>query len=456
VTIDGRVPRILYVEDDRASADMVKDVLEQAGYICDIAPDAVDGFRIALRKHLDLLLLDLGLPGIDGTELLSVLRALGVTVPVIVISAQGTRENLSVLAPLKVQSFMSKPISPREMLKVIKASLPETAPDYPLLVGPPGPGRRVAPENGADTQDHLELDALTADLHAANRRADELEGKLRRADLNLKLTRMEIDEAKESLVSSARALLGILENKEAFSGSHGSRVAEYSLMLAERLRIPPRTRGYLEIAALLHDIGKVTLSAQIAGTPPEQLTDEQRSAYERHPEAGRVIIEHMVSGGHVADFVGAHHENFDGTGFPGRLIGAETPLEARVIAVADAMDHSLQQPDDEPLDFRRARDTLKKSRATALDPVIADQALVVVDELEAFYLSHVAVEVEVLSLKGGETLAQHLDGPTGLFYLPRGAVIDDSYRERLQAMARQRREPFTVMVYEDKASDSSG
>ena len=446
--IDGRKPQILYVEDEGASADMVKGVLEQAGYACDVAPEAIAGFRIALQKHIDLLLLDLALPGIDGVEFLSVLRALEVPVPVIVVSAQGTQRHVSGVAPLGVEKFLAKPISPRQLLAEVKATMPKRARTYRLLGAASDPdgghaARRTTTRNGRGG----ETGEIRADLLNARSEVDSLTTRLATLERDLEFARMSADQAKESLVGSARALLGLLENREAFSGSHGARVADYALRIANRISLPEASTHALEVAALLHDIGKVGFPVEVLTREPDRLVGEARATYMLHPDAGHAIIRHMTGGGGVAEIVRAHHENYDGTGFPDRLKGSSIPVEARIIAVADSIDRLIQGEDAESIDFTGARRAFSALRERALDPVMTDHALEIVDEFEKFLLGHTAQMVDVFNIEIGAVLAQDVISPDGFLYLHRGTVVTRQYRDRLLGLAAGRRGQSAVLVY---------
>ena len=449
MNLSKSVRTVLCVEDDKASGHLVRAVLEEKGYACLWARHAGEGLRLALRHHVDLLLLDLGLPGVDGIELLRMLRELSVPAPVIVISAHATPENALTLGKLGVRKFVVKPIRRRDLLDEVANAMPETSLTYPLLGTPQGTTRQP-PKARQDAPEGLrrELDQAVAEQQAAKRQAAELDSRLETLQRELMGARQEAEQVKESLVGSARALLGILDNRETFSGSHGARVADLALKIATRLGIPEGSLHYVEIAGLLHDIGKITLPEHVLGKEPEQMTAEERRAYVRHPEAGQVVIEHMVAGGRVAEIVRAHHERHDGTGFPDGLATSAVPLEARIIAAADAADRALHHRTPDEPDIAAARDRLRRLRGSALDPVITDHALTVLDELEEFWATHRAVAVDVYSLVGGETLAQDVRSTDGLLYLPRGAVITEGYRSRLRRLAHDGSGTFTVKVYE--------
>jgi putative nucleotidyltransferase with HDIG domain len=121
-----------------------------------------------------------------------------------------------------------------------------------------------------------------------------------------------------------------------FSGSarHSETVGRYAEMMARELGLPEQRVGRVRLAGLLHDIGKVGVPETIL-QKPGKLTQEEFEIVKQHPELGAQILEHPCLAD-VRGWVGAHHERPDGGGYPLGLRGDALPLEARIVAVADA------------------------------------------------------------------------------------------------------------------------
>jgi len=129
------------------------------------------------------------------------------------------------------------------------------------------------------------------------------------------------------------------EYRDEDTGAHVLRMAKYSHLLAERLGLPKDQCAAIELAAPMHDIGKVGIPDHIL-LKPGQLTDEEWHIMQQHPRFGHAILQDSPS-----EFIclGAtialgHHERFDGTGYPQGLAGEQIPIEARIVAVADVYD----------------------------------------------------------------------------------------------------------------------
>jgi diguanylate cyclase (GGDEF)-like protein/putative nucleotidyltransferase with HDIG domain len=141
-------------------------------------------------------------------------------------------------------------------------------------------------------------------------------------------------------IAGERFLAVVLDLSEAvdlrFSGSarHSETVGRYAEMMARELGFSEQRISRVRLAGMLHDIGKVGISDSIL-SKSDALTPEEFEIIRRHPELGAQILQHP-SLADVSEWVGAHHERPDGRGYPLGFSGAEIPLEARIVAVADA------------------------------------------------------------------------------------------------------------------------
>lgn len=134
----------------------------------------------------------------------------------------------------------------------------------------------------------------------------------------------------------ALRLLQAIERQDPAGGSHGARVALHAAELAQRLGFEGHDRAQIRFAAHLHDIGKIGLPVA-AMHEHDAMEETEREAYHTHPARGADYLR-VSAGRDVAAAVGAHHERWDGAGFPAGLAGLDIPIGARIIAVADAWD----------------------------------------------------------------------------------------------------------------------
>ncbi len=131
--------------------------------------------------------------------------------------------------------------------------------------------------------------------------------------------------------------LELLKRKNKFMYMHSQQVANYAACTAARLGLSKREIGIIRTAALMHDIGLLSVPNTILNKLP-YLSVREKAQYKRHCIAGYSMLENMEEFSSVIDLIRSHHENWNGTGYPKRLKGVNIPLGARIIAVADYYD----------------------------------------------------------------------------------------------------------------------
>ena len=166
------------------------------------------------------------------------------------------------------------------------------------------------------------------------------------------------------------ALNQLLDLKDLNTGVHSTRLAEWSVRIGRELGFDDAALRDLEVAAILHDIGKI-------GTPdhilkkPARLTDEEREIIKKHPEYGWAVLRVVPGFERVSLFVLHHHEAFDGTGYPAGLRGDEIPIGSRIVSVMDAFDAMISsRPYRRGLSLEEAVRRLEAGIGTQFDPVI--------------------------------------------------------------------------------------
>jgi putative nucleotidyltransferase with HDIG domain len=165
--------------------------------------------------------------------------------------------------------------------------------------------------------------------------------------------------------------------RDAHTLAHSFRGARYAVALARRLEVDDQLAAAIEWGALLHDIGKVAVPAEILHKEGP-LTPEEEAVMRRHPRHGYQLVRDLVFLGPALDVVLSHHERWDGGGYPNCLAGDSIPLAARVFAVADTYDAITS---DRP--YRRARGhaeavaELARVAGTQLDPRLVEAFLAI-------------------------------------------------------------------------------
>lgn len=172
------------------------------------------------------------------------------------------------------------------------------------------------------------------------------------------------------------ALASSLELRERYTAGHSRRVRDYSLLLAEEMGCrDPTFLSSLAEGALLHDVGKIAVPDRVL-LKPGPLDPEELALMRRHPETGAALIGGIRSLGAVRELILAHHERYDGTGYPRGLRGAAIPLAARVFSLADAFDAlTTERPYHAAKSWEEAAWTIAEARGSHFDPEVVDAFL---------------------------------------------------------------------------------
>jgi putative nucleotidyltransferase with HDIG domain len=170
----------------------------------------------------------------------------------------------------------------------------------------------------------------------------------------------------------AAALLAMLAERDRRTWEHSRVTAQWAGRLAFEMRIEPERSRFIECCALLHDIGKIVTPRRIL-LKPGPLDEVEWTIVRDHSAVGARILERVSSLARCAPIVRAHHERFDGNGYPDRLAGLNIPFEARMIAVADAF-HAMigDRPYARAVAPRAALQILRDGRGTQWDPDVVD------------------------------------------------------------------------------------
>ncbi|MBM3293189.1 MAG: response regulator [Candidatus Aminicenantes bacterium] len=284
---------ILVIDDNPEILKLMK-LLLQDGFDLDFALSGREGLQILRDRGSDLVLSDIMMPEMDGYALCREIKAdesLRHT-PVILVTARSGAEMLAEGIESGADDYIAKPFNAVELKARIRAL--------------------------------LRMRQVEAELALANRNL-----KMRTSDL--------VDRQRALFISMVKSLVSALEAKDVYTRHHSARVTEISLKIAREMGFGERDLADLELAGLLHDIGKIGVAENILNKPGT-LTPEEMVLIREHPVHGESILKPVIELAQITKIVRHHHERYDGSGYPDKLKGLEIPLGARIMAVADTYD----------------------------------------------------------------------------------------------------------------------
>ena len=181
--------------------------------------------------------------------------------------------------------------------------------------------------------------------------------------------------------TTIRTLMGILYEKSSWEEQHSRRVSDYCFALGTQLELDLEHRIQLGKIGLLHDIGKISTPKAILDKPGKLIPLEWEEI-QAHPVNGHRFLSAVVGMDEVAEAVLSHHERYDGDGYPNRLRGQQIPLNARIVAVADAYDAMVSvRPYRDRLTPDEAVEELKRGARAQFDPDVVQAFLGLAEEI---------------------------------------------------------------------------
>jgi len=338
-------PRLLIVDDEAEVRGVLNDLLCDT-YDCtevSSAEEAVDN----LRTHdYQLVISDITMSGMSGLEMIPHVKAISPETVIVMISGMQTIESAINALRLGAFDYLMKPFDLRQAEAAVSRALNH----YDLIVS-----KRLY-----ETQ----LEELVAQRTA------------------------ELDEALGSLEnayrSTLKALTAALEARDAETHGHSERVVTFSLRLGREYGLNAQEMKALEFGSLLHDIGKIGVPDAIL-LKPDKLNPAERQIMRTHTTVGAELlsksnIPHMQMAEEIAR---AHHEWWDGSGYPGNLSGGAIPLAARITALADVYDAlTHKRPYKEAWPIGAALEEIASLKGKQFDPQLTDHFLVLIHKLQ--------------------------------------------------------------------------
>ncbi len=185
---------------------------------------------------------------------------------------------------------------------------------------------------------------------------------------------------RKSLVGTIQVISLMLETRDPYTAGHQKRVSSLARSIAQEMNLPNDTIGNIRMAGIIHDIGKLSVPAEIL-SKPTKLTDIEYSLIKVHPQTGYDILKDVELPSPIAKVALQHHERLDGSGYPQGLKGEEIVLEARIIAVADVVEAiASNRPYRPARGIDAALDEIRKNRGMLYDSAAVDACIILFEK----------------------------------------------------------------------------
>jgi putative two-component system response regulator len=340
-------PVILVVDDQLQNVELLEAQLVPLGYEIIRAANGKDALTIITGNEIDLMLLDIMMPGMDGFEVIRRVRQGTKTrlLPIILVTALRETEDRIKGIEAGCDDFISKPVDKMELFARVRSLL------------------KVKDYN---------------DLMLNYRKELESEVTARTEQLKQALERI-----KTASLDTIYRLSVASEYKDKDTGAHIKRMSRYSVAVARRMGLDENTIETILYSAPMHDLGKIGIPDQIL-MKPAILDPAEWKIMKMHTVIGAKILqgsdaEFIKSGESIAL---SHHEKWDGSGYPNGVKGQEIPIAGRIVAIADVFDAlTSKRPYKEPFTIEKSLAIVKEGRGTHFDPDVVDAFFDIQEEI---------------------------------------------------------------------------
>lgn len=326
--------RLLIVDDEPESRKMLGVMLAQAGMTCTTAPNGAQALTVLQRQPFDAVIADLNMPGLSGLELLMQVRRfypqqvflIATGVDDVRVGMQAMREG--------ADDYLVKPLEADIVVESLQRAF----------------HKRQLEQDVENYRQHLEemVSARTLQLQNA-------------------LARIE-----RGYADTLDALGAAIDLRDSQTAGHSRRVFLYSIEMVKALNGTPQQLKSLAMGAWLHDVGKLAIPDAIL-FKPGPLTAEERKIMETHVQIGYDIVKRISFLADAAEIILAHHERWNGSGYPHGLKETEIPLGARIFAVADTVDAiTSDRPYHAAFPFQTARKEIERNAGILFDAKVTE------------------------------------------------------------------------------------
>ncbi|MBE9547515.1 MAG: response regulator [Proteobacteria bacterium] len=438
---------LLFVDDEESITKSLQRTFRKEGYEIHTALGGQEGLDLIKEagKPFSLIISDQRMPGMTGAQFLEKARKILPHAMRILLTGYSDMDAIiDAVNKGEIHKYMTKPWNDEDIVLQVRHVLEQ----YELIVE----NRRLLALTKKQNRELAELNKHLEEKVAERTREI--------TEKNEKLSLLN-EELESNLYNTVKVFSSLIETEVQSSSlvGHARRVGMLSREIAQRFDLSEREVNHIEIAALLHDIGKVGLSQEILESNYKDLSPQDKKLILKHPEQGQATVQFIKNLDYVGIIIRSHHERYDGRGYPDHLTGEEIPLGARIIAVADAYDRIVDlgiDIDDSIKEIKIKREGLKKDEIhkqaaithlnqKSLKRYDPDVVKIFLELLKGKGIAYEEKSLSLEELEEGMVLAWPLYSSRGRFVLPNNTILTEDHISKLKELHKN--DPIDEKIY---------
>jgi putative two-component system response regulator len=339
MSADYRNNKVLVIDDDQQMLDLICTALKRHGFDLYAASNGEKGVELFKKENPSIILTDINMPEITGIEILKIIKKINPITQVIVFSGVGTTTDVIEALRLGASDYLVKPFNIGLLIHTV--------------------GRCVE-------------------------RHELIMERIERKDTLERLVRERTAALTNTFYETVKALGLLTEKRDPYTAGHQQRVALLATGIGRKLSLTEKEIEIINVAGLLHDIGKVAVPVELL-VKPSKLRTPEIQLMKLHPQIGYDIIKDIPFveslGKDVSIIVLQHHERLDGTGYPGGLTDDELELESKILSVSDVIEAmSFHRPYRAAFDMATTKAELIEKSGISYCPECVDACIQLIEE----------------------------------------------------------------------------
>jgi len=357
---------ILIVDDEIGPRESLRMILKPHYNIL-TADNGNSAIQLLQQNEVDVVTLDLKMPGMSGIDTLKEIRSIASDVMVIIITGYGTLKSAIEAIRYGVFDYIAKPFNVPEIMSIIDKSIQR---------------RKLNLKVKEMLDQRPDISGIEHPLPDSNCSSpSEAKG-----FIDLSTAVMSSPPENQNCLEFSKVLAFTLEEKDPYTSGHSERVCYYSDIISKRLSLNPKDRNEIRISSYLHDIGKIGISNRFINKKGT-LSSTEWAIIKQHTRKSIELLVPLNLSPNILSYIQHHHERFDGSGYPDGLSADQIPLGARIIALADAYDSmTSDRPYRKPLSNGEAKNELMKYSGKQFDPQLVTIFLDILQEMEEVFM----------------------------------------------------------------------